>query len=53
MEVGGQAFTARVAITEGEERDQIYETFKSSSNNFVKYEQTAQRTIPVIRLIPA
>ena len=52
VEVGGQAFAARVTITKDEERDQIYERFKSISDNFVRYEQMAQRTIPVVRLTP-
>ena len=52
VEVGGQTFTARVTITAGEERDQIYERFKSSGAHFATYEQVAQRTIPVVRLTP-
>ncbi|MEM7132865.1 MAG: nitroreductase family deazaflavin-dependent oxidoreductase [Chloroflexota bacterium] len=52
IQVGDQAFTARVTITEDEERDQLYERFKSSSNEYAKYEQMTQRTIPVVRLTP-
>lgn len=52
LEVGGQALTAQVTITEDEERDQIYERFKSLGDHFARYEQMAQRTIPVVRLTP-
>ena len=52
VEVGGQAFTAQVTITEDEERDQIYERFKSAGAHFATYEQMTQRTIPVMRLTP-
>lgn len=52
VEVGGQAFTAQATITEGEERDQLYKRFKSSGAHFARYEQMAQRTIPVVRLTP-
>ena len=52
VEIGDQAFAARVTITEGKERDQLYERFKSSGANFATYEQLAPRTIPVVRLTP-
>lgn len=52
VETGGQAFAARVTITAGEERDRMYERFKSAGPNFATYEQMARRTIPVVRLTP-
>lgn len=52
VQVGDQEFTASVTITEGEERTQLYERFKSLSDEYVKYEQMTQRTIPVVRLMP-
>ena len=52
VEVGDQAFDAQARITEGDMRNQHFETFKSSSPNFILYERRAQRTIPVIRLTP-
>lgn len=52
VEIGSQTFTALAKIAEGGERDELYERFKSSSDNFVQYEQMAQRTIPVVRLTP-
>ena len=52
IEVGNQAFAARATLTENEERDQLYDRFKSLGDNFATYEQMAQRTIPVVRLTP-
>ncbi len=52
IEVRGQAFTTGVTITENEERDQLYDRFKSLGDHFATYEQMAQRTIPVVRLTP-
>ena len=52
IEVGGTAFNVQATITEGEERTRLYEKFKASSSNFVKYEQGTSRVIPVIRLSP-
>lgn len=54
FEIGKQSFSCEANILEGAERDRVYEIFKSLSDNFVKYEQTAtNRTIPVIELIPS
>ena len=52
VEVGDQTFTARVTITKDEERDLLYEKFKTSGANFATYEQNTTRTIPVVRLTP-
>ncbi|MEM7342605.1 MAG: nitroreductase family deazaflavin-dependent oxidoreductase [Chloroflexota bacterium] len=52
VQVGDQAFAAKVTVTKGDERDQLYERFKTLGDNFVTYEQMTQRTIPVVRLTP-
>ena len=52
IEIGDRAFNVQAVIVEGEERDKLYEKFKISSSNFVKYEKGTSRVIPVIRLIP-
>jgi deazaflavin-dependent oxidoreductase (nitroreductase family) len=52
IEIGDQAFNVQAVIVEGEERDKLYEKFKISSSNFVKYEKGTSRVIPVIRLTP-
>ncbi|MBI1259499.1 MAG: nitroreductase family deazaflavin-dependent oxidoreductase [Chloroflexi bacterium] len=50
IQVGSQKFNVKATIIEGEERNRLYEMFKAASSNFVKYEKSANRTIPVIRL---
>jgi deazaflavin-dependent oxidoreductase (nitroreductase family) len=52
VEIGPQAFDLHAIITEGEERNQLYERFKAASSNFAKYEKGTNRVIPVIRLRP-
>ena len=52
IEVGDRTLNASAVITEGEERNRLYEQFKAASNNFVQYEQKTNRVIPVIRLKP-
>jgi deazaflavin-dependent oxidoreductase (nitroreductase family) len=52
IEIGGKVFDVRAEITTGEERTRLYEKFKAASNNFVKYEASTSRVIPVVRLIP-
>jgi deazaflavin-dependent oxidoreductase (nitroreductase family) len=52
VEVGDQTFTARVTITKDEERDLLYEKFKTAGAHFATYEQNTTRTIPVVRLTP-
>jgi len=52
VEVRDQVFKARVTITEGGERDRLYEMFKSSGAHFATYQQMTQRIIPVVRLTP-
>jgi F420H(2)-dependent quinone reductase len=53
IEVGEQNLRVKAYITEGEERSQLYEKFKSASANFEKYEKGTNRLIPVIRLSPS
>lgn len=50
IQVGDQTFKVKATIIDGEERTRLYEKFKAASSNFVKYEKSANRTIPVIRL---
>lgn len=52
IKVGDQSLSVRAMIVNSEERDQLYAKFKAASPNFVKYEKTAHRVIPVIRLTP-
>ena len=51
IQIGTRSFRVRAAIAEGEERTQLYAKFKAASPNFVKFEKTTSRIIPVIRLI--
>ncbi len=52
IEVGDTAFNVQVTIAEREERMRLYEQFKAASSNFVKYEKSTSRVLPVIRLTP-
>ena len=52
IEVGNTAFDVQATMAEGEERTQLYEKFKAASSNFVKYEKSTSRVLPVIRLTP-
>ena len=52
IEVGDTTFNVQVTIAESEERTRLYEQFKAASSNFVKYEQSTRRVLPVIRLTP-
>ena len=52
IEVGDKTYNVNAVITEGEERNRLYEKFKTASDNFVQYEQKTSRVIPVIRLTP-
>jgi len=50
IEIGDKRFNVQAVIMDGEERSRLYEKFKAASNNFVKYEKSTSRVIPVIRL---
>ena len=52
IEVGNTTFTVQAMIAKGEERTRLYEKFKTASSNFVKYENSTSRVLPVIRLTP-
>lgn len=52
IQVGNKSLRVRATIIEGEERSRLYERFKVASRNFVKYEQSTSRVLPVIRLTP-
>jgi deazaflavin-dependent oxidoreductase (nitroreductase family) len=50
IEIGDKGFNVQAVIMDGEERSRLYEKFKAASSNFVKYEKSTSRVIPVIRL---
>jgi deazaflavin-dependent oxidoreductase (nitroreductase family) len=50
VEVGTEQFDATARITEGEERERIWEAQKRDVPNFAEYEQKTERQIPVIVL---
>lgn len=52
IEVGDTTFNVQATIAESEERTRLYEQFKAASSNFVKYEKSTSRVLPVIRLTP-
>jgi deazaflavin-dependent oxidoreductase (nitroreductase family) len=52
IEIGDKVFNVKAVITEGDERNRLYEQFKAASDNFVQYEKKTNRVIPVIRLKP-
>ncbi|MCC6457438.1 MAG: nitroreductase family deazaflavin-dependent oxidoreductase [Caldilineaceae bacterium] len=52
IQVGQKVLDVTATMPKGEERTRLYEKFKVASNNFVKYEQSTSRVIPVVRLTP-
>lgn len=52
IQIGDKTFNIKATITDGEERMLLYEKFKAASSNFVKYEKSTSRVIPIIRLTP-
>jgi F420H(2)-dependent quinone reductase len=52
IQVGKQQIAVHASITQYDERTRLYQLFKTSSANFIKYEQSTTRVIPVIRLTP-
>ncbi len=52
IEVGDTAFSVQATSAQREERTRLYGKFKAASSNFVKYEQSTSRVLPVIRLTP-
>ena len=53
IQIGDKISDVLAVIVDGEERVRLYEKFKTASSNFVKYEKSTSRQIPVIRLTPA
>lgn len=53
IEVGTDRFPARARVTDGAERERIWEQQKSDYPGFAEYEQKTDREIPVIVLDPA
>jgi deazaflavin-dependent oxidoreductase (nitroreductase family) len=50
LEVGGEAFTARATIAQGEERDRLYAYQAHQMPNFAEYQRKTHRQIPVVIL---
>jgi len=52
VEEGRRKVVVRARITEGAERDALYDQFKSYLGNYTDYEQATDRVIPVVLLEP-
>ena len=52
VQVGQKVLDVTATMPKGEKRTRLYEKFKAASNNFVEYEQSTSRVIPVVRLTP-
>ena len=49
---GSRSYDAKAVLLDDAERDRVYAQAKEQMDNFVRYEQRASRTIPVVRLDP-
>lgn len=49
-EVGTEKFQVKAVVTEGEERDRLFEEQKKRYPQFAEYEANTARTIPVVAL---
>lgn len=49
-EVGTETFKVRAVVTEGEERDRLFEEQKKRYPQFAEYEKKTDRKIPVVAL---
>jgi deazaflavin-dependent oxidoreductase (nitroreductase family) len=52
IEVGDQTVDVKARVTEGEEREKIWEIQKQRMPGFAEYEQKTDRQIPVVILEP-
>ena len=52
IEIGTETREVRARIAEGDERERIWERQKQAMPQFAKYEETANREIPVVVLEP-
>jgi deazaflavin-dependent oxidoreductase (nitroreductase family) len=50
VELAGERFEARAVVTEGDERDRLFDQQKAAMPGFADYERKTSRTIPVIAL---
>jgi deazaflavin-dependent oxidoreductase (nitroreductase family) len=50
VELGRESYQARAVITEGAERDRLYELIAARVPAFAEYEKTTNRTFPVVVL---
>ena len=53
VEVGSETYSATARPLDGEERDRIYAEQSQRMPNFAEYQETTDRVIPVVELIPA
>ena len=53
LEVDGRRIQALAEVTEGAQRDELYEKFKQSEPRFAGYEAKTDRVIPVVVLVPS
>lgn len=52
VQIANDVFAAKADATEGDDRDHLYERFKTLDDEYVKYESQTERTIPIVRLTP-
>ncbi len=50
VEVPGERYEARAVVTEGEERDRLFDEQKAAMPGFADYERKTDRSIPVVAL---
>jgi deazaflavin-dependent oxidoreductase (nitroreductase family) len=53
VEAGGSVFPATARVTDGAERDLLWDAHVAAMPGFAEYPKTANRIIPMIRLTPA
>ena len=52
VEVDGKRFAARAAVTEGEERQKLFDAQAAAMPNFAEYQTRTSRRLPVVVLEP-
>ncbi len=50
VELNGETFEARAEVTQGADRDQLFERICAGMPIFAKYQKSTERTIPVVEL---
>ena len=51
IEKDGESFSARAVVTEGEDRERLFQTICDNIPQFATYRARTERTIPVVELI--